>query len=107
MTTNPGLGNLIIFATHEKMKTRNEIMGSPGSTHNTLYILNAVLIKSMLKDLTKHPEEVGVYLDPGKGLGLVKPLLLCPDTYCCYLTKEGPLGKNVVNVCELSSDRFA
>ena len=40
-------------------------MGSPGEKHNTLYILNTVLIKSKLKDLTKHPEEVGIYLDPG------------------------------------------
>ena len=40
-------------------------MASPGETHNTLYILNTVLIKSKQKDLTKHPEDVGVYLDPG------------------------------------------
>ena len=29
-----------------------------------------------------------------KGLGPVKLLLMYPDTYCCYLTKEGLLGKS-------------
>ena len=53
------------LATHENMKTNYGIMGSPGETRNTLYISNTVLIKLKVKDFTKHPEEVGVYLDPG------------------------------------------
>ena len=47
------------------MKTENEIMGLPRETHNTLNIINTVLIKSKIKALIKHPEEVDIYLDPG------------------------------------------
>ena len=65
MTPSPGL-EISHLATHEKIKNEKGIMGSPGENMiHYIYDIYIYCLNKKLKDLTKRPEEVGIYLEPG------------------------------------------
>ena len=53
----------LYLSTHEKMKSKMGLWVHLGKIYNIIYI--KCCLNKKLKDLTKHPEEVGVNLYPG------------------------------------------